>query len=87
MAYGEEIRGWYREEIGRIRDAGLLKQERYIHGIQGAEIEVEFPPGSPPRKVINLCANNYLGFSGHPEVIDFITSLLAQAQPAAGKSP
>jgi len=69
MAYATEVRQWYQEEIARIAEAGLLKQERFIHGIQGAEILVEFPPGSRPRTVINLCANNYLGFSGHPEVI------------------
>ena len=69
MAYDSEVRQWYREELGRIGDAGLLKQERFIHGVQGAEIDVEFPAGIPPRTVINLCANNYLGFSGHPEVI------------------
>jgi len=69
MAYGTDTRQWYCDELERIRDAGLLKQERLIRGVQGAEIDVEFPPGSPPRRVINLCANNYLGFSGHPEIV------------------
>jgi len=69
MSYGPEVREWYREELERIRDAGLLKEERLIHGVQGAEIEVEFPVGAAPRRVINFCANNYLGFSGHPDVI------------------
>ena len=49
--------------------AGLFKEERYIHSPQGAEIEVEFPAGAPPKKVINLCANNYLGLSTHPDVV------------------
>ncbi|MGQ9702647.1 MAG: glycine C-acetyltransferase, partial [bacterium] len=30
---------------------------------------VEYPPGAPPKEVINFCANNYLGLSSHPEVI------------------
>ena len=37
--------------------------------MQDAEIEVEYPSGSEPRRVINFCANNYLGLSSHPEVI------------------
>jgi glycine C-acetyltransferase len=69
MAYTPDTRRWYRQELDSIRDAGLLKQERYIHGAQGAEIEVEFPPGTPPRRVINLCANNYLGLASDPEVV------------------
>jgi len=69
MAYGMEVRQGYRDELEEIRAAGLLKEERWIHGVQGAEIDVEFPAGSPLRRVINFCANNYLGFSAHPEVI------------------
>ena len=69
MSFGPEIREWYEQELLRLRDAGLLKEERFIHGVQGAQIEVEFPQGAPPRRVINLCANNYLGFSGHPAVV------------------
>ena len=69
MAYGDSARSIYQTEIKGIRDAGIFKQERYIHAPQGAEIVVEFPPGSPVKKVINMCANNYLGLSSHPEVI------------------
>jgi len=50
-------------------DAGLFKQERFIHSSQAADIEVEFPTGAPVKKAINICANNYLGLSSHPEVI------------------
>ena len=69
MAYSPDTRRWYRQELDSIRDAGLLKQERFIHGAQGAEIDVEFPPGTPARRVINLCANNYLGLASDPEVV------------------
>jgi len=59
----------YRAELDAIRAAGLWKEERFIHDPQGAEVEVEFPAGAPPKKVLNLCANNYLGLSSHPRVV------------------
>jgi glycine C-acetyltransferase len=69
MAYSGRARESYQNELANLRDQGLFKEERYIHAPQGAEIEVEFPAGNPPRKVINMCANNYLGLSSHPEVV------------------
>ena len=69
MAYPATVRETYATEIAGIKEAGLFKEERYIHAPQGADIEVEFPAGSPPKKVINLCANNYLGLSSHPDVV------------------
>jgi glycine C-acetyltransferase len=58
-----------KKELEEIRAAGLYKEERIIRSRQDALIEVEHPPGSQPREVINFCANNYLGLSSHPEVI------------------
>ena len=69
MAYSGKARESYQNELANLRDQGLFKEERYIHAPQGTEIEVEFPTGNPPRKVINMCANNYLGLSSHPEVV------------------
>jgi glycine C-acetyltransferase len=69
MAYSEKVRGLYQEQLKGIRDAGIFKEERYIHSPQAADIEVEFPAGSALKKVINMCANNYLGLSSHPEVV------------------
>ncbi|HSM52209.1 MAG TPA: aminotransferase class I/II-fold pyridoxal phosphate-dependent enzyme, partial [Thermoanaerobaculia bacterium] len=69
MAYASGTRERLGREIESIRAAGLFKEERFIHAPQGAEIEVEFPAGEPARPVINLCANNYLGLSSHPEVL------------------
>jgi glycine C-acetyltransferase len=69
MAYSDRIRGIYQTQIKGIQDAGLFKQERFIHSPQAADIEVEFPTGSPLKKVINMCANNYLGLSSHPDVV------------------
>ncbi len=51
-------------ELQAVRDAGLYKSERIIASPQQAEIELA--DGS---KVINFCANNYLGLSDHPELI------------------
>ena len=53
------------KEIQSIRDAGLYKQERIIMTPQGAEIEVK-----GGQEVLNFCANNYLGLSSHPKVIE-----------------
>ncbi|MCU0293489.1 MAG: aminotransferase class I/II-fold pyridoxal phosphate-dependent enzyme, partial [Thermoanaerobaculaceae bacterium] len=71
MAYSAKARESYQKDLQGLRDAGLFKEERYIHAPQGADIEVEFPVGQgvAPKKVINMCANNYLGLSSHPEVV------------------
>jgi len=50
--------------LGQIRDAGLYKGERVIAGPQGARIKLE-----DGREVLNLCSNNYLGLSGHPDIM------------------
>ncbi len=57
-------------ELTTIRDAGLYKEERYILTPQAADIRVEYPEGSPAADVINFCANNYLGLSSHPKVLE-----------------
>jgi glycine C-acetyltransferase len=69
MAYADTVRHRYQTDLEGIKAAGLFKEERYIHSPQSSEIEVEFPVGSVIRKCINICANNYLGLSSHPEVI------------------
>ncbi|OGC81838.1 MAG: glycine C-acetyltransferase [candidate division Zixibacteria bacterium RBG_16_43_9] len=68
MAYGI-VREFYKEELKKIKEAGLNKEERYILSPQGADIRVEFPAGAEKREVINFCANNYLGLAGNPELI------------------
>ena len=52
-----------REELSRIEEAGLFKKERVIAGAQDVEITLE--DGS---KVLNFCANNYLGLSNDSRV-------------------
>jgi glycine C-acetyltransferase len=69
MAYSAKAKEHYSAELSATREAGLYKDERFIHSPQGADIEVEFPEGAEVREVINLCANNYLGLSSHPDVI------------------
>ncbi len=69
MAYHDAVRNYYQAEIQGIKAAGLFKDERLICSPQSAEIEVEFPVGTTARRCINICANNYLGLSSHPDVI------------------
>ncbi len=69
MAYPTNIKEAYRADLAGMKEKGLLKEERYIHSPQAAHIEVEYPAGASVKPVINLCANNYLGLSSHPEVI------------------
>ena len=51
-------------ELKEIQEAGLFKKERIITSEQGPEITVN------GRQVLNFCANNYLGLSSHPKVIE-----------------
>jgi len=69
MTYSTKAQEFYAAELSSTREAGLFKDERFIRSPQGADIEVEFPTGAAARQVINLCANNYLGLSSHPDVI------------------
>ena len=53
------------KEIAEIKEAGLYKEERIIASPQDAVIKL-----SDGKEVINFCANNYLGLSSHPKVIE-----------------
>ncbi len=54
----------FQKTLHEIRDSGLYKNERIITSPQNANITV-----SGGRKVLNMCANNYLGLSDHPEIV------------------
>ena len=60
----EQARAHYSAVLDEIRGAGLFKRERVITSPQGATISTQ------GREVLNFCANNYLGLSSHPAVID-----------------
>jgi glycine C-acetyltransferase len=52
-------------EIASIKEAGLFKKERIITSAQAAQITIQ-----GGQEVLNFCANNYLGLSSHPKVIE-----------------
>jgi glycine C-acetyltransferase len=60
----EQYKSFITKEIDSIKEAGLYKKERVITSPQSAEITIQ-----GGQKVYNFCANNYLGLSSHPAVI------------------
>jgi glycine C-acetyltransferase len=60
----DQAKSHYAAILAEIEEAGLYKHERIIEGPQGASIDVG------DDKVLNFCANNYLGLSSHPSVIE-----------------
>jgi glycine C-acetyltransferase len=63
--YPESFKQKLLSEIASVKEAGLYKEERIITSPQGSEIIL-----SNGQKVLNFCANNYLGLSSHPKVIE-----------------
>lgn len=61
----ETTRESFQQELDAIKEAGLYKSERIIVSPQSAIIAVK-----DGQKVLNFCANNYLGLSSHPDVIE-----------------
>lgn len=61
----ETLKPTLEKELQELKSEGLYKKERIITTPQGAEIKTK-----DGREVINFCANNYLGLSSHPKVID-----------------
>ena len=61
--YSEKLKNQLQNELNEIEEQGLFKKERIITSAQGPEITVN------NTSVLNFCANNYLGLSSHPEVI------------------
>ena len=62
--YGK-IKEHLKQELNSISEAGLFKSERIITSSQSAEIQL-----ADGKRVLNFCANNYLGLSDHPKLIE-----------------
>ncbi len=58
-------------QLAEIEAAGLFKRERIISSAQGAEIEL-----TTGQRVLNFCANNYLGLSSHPRIVEAAKSAM-----------
>lgn len=61
----DHVRSSLQAELDEIRNAGLFKEERIITSPQGPQIDTTAQQG-----VLNFCANNYLGLSSHPAVVE-----------------
>lgn len=59
----------FAQTLEEIRSQNLYKDERLICSPQAGIIKVRFPENAPEKEIINLCSNNYLGLSSHPDVI------------------
>ena len=59
------INKFLKSELKLIKDSGLYKDERLIYSKQNSEILIK-----DKTKVLNFCANNYLGLSNHPDLLD-----------------
>lgn len=62
--YGK-LKDFLSNELDQIKSAGLFKKERIIVSPQGADIKL-----NDGKEVVNFCANNYLGLSSHPRIIE-----------------
>lgn len=69
----DNIKETLQQELQEIKDAGLYKEERIITTPQGADIATD-----QAGEVVNFCANNYLGLSSHPEVIQAAKDVIDQ---------
>ena len=61
----KSLKFYLEEELENVKEAGLFKKERVITSPQGAQVHVENKD-----EVVIMCANNYLGLSSHPDVIE-----------------
>lgn len=71
--YTKEFQNQLTETLSEIDAAGLFKRERHIASAQDAEVTLE-----DGRRVINMCANNYLGLSNHPGVCEAARSAISE---------
>jgi glycine C-acetyltransferase len=69
MTYTNKTKKVYEDILTQKRADGLYKDEYIITSPQGSWISVQFPEGAKEKRVLNLCSNNYLGLSSHPDII------------------
>ena len=65
----QTARSFFSDTLAQIKAEGLYKSERYITSPQDGHITVRSGEAAPETGMLNLCANNYLGLSNHPEVL------------------
>ena len=67
----EQAQSFIETELRELKEAGLYKAERILEGPQQMNVAVESPAaGGEPRRVLNMCANNYLGLANDPRIIE-----------------
>src|SRR5450756_399309 len=71
--FASDVKLRLEDELNTTRDEGLFKTEHPIDGAQGAWVTL-----ADGRRVLNMCANNYLGLSSHPEVVAAAAQALEQ---------
>jgi len=62
---------YFKKQTDEIKNSGMEKNERALEGPQGARVKT-----AGGREVINMCSNNYLGFSAHPEITEAVKQSL-----------
>jgi 7-keto-8-aminopelargonate synthetase-like enzyme len=62
--------GVAQKELDAMKAAGTYKTERVISSPQGSHVQL----AAAGKSVINFCANNYIGFASHPEVVEAVVS-------------
>jgi len=72
------VREQLTQTLTEIRDAGLFKSEREITSPQSAHVGVSASSTGDASRVLNFCANNYLGFADHPAVVGAARDALQQ---------
>ena len=69
MSFDKRMKDYYLKQIEQTRESNLFKNEKYIYSSQSSCINVRDRSGEKTENIINICSNNYLGMSDHPEVI------------------